>query len=267
MSVEFVDVGANLTHESFLLDLPDAIERSVLVGVKQLIVTATSEADSREALDLAGRYPAVLFTTAGVHPHHAAEWAPGTQKSLAELARNLEVVAIGATGLDFADANSLPVGQRAVFEAQLELACELRLPVYMYERGALNDFVSILGRYRDRLTAAFVHVRKGSERQCKAYRDLDLYVGVSAWICANDPGYQLRNIVQLIPSNRLLFATDSPYCLPRDLSPKPDSRRNEPSYLPHVVKIAATMRAVSLDSLAERSTGNARALFGLGPAL
>ncbi len=102
--------------------------------------------------------------------------------------------------------------------------------------------LEILGRHRDRRTGGVAHCFTGDAGQLAAYLDLDLYIGITGWICDERRGEALRRAVGALPLDRLLVETDAPYLLPRDLDPKPKSRRNEPRYLAHIAgRIAELM--------------------------
>ena len=99
--VDLIDIGANLTHKSFRRDLEAVLVRAREADVVRMVVTGTDEDESRAAAKLAGLHPGSLSSTAGVHPHNADTWSEITARSLAELAADPAVVAIGETGLDF----------------------------------------------------------------------------------------------------------------------------------------------------------------------
>jgi len=261
--VNLIDVGTNLTHESFASDLEVVIERARAAGVARMVVTGSSLAESEAAQRLAARHPAVLYATAGVHPHLAAQWRADSAAAIARLAGYPEVVAVGETGLDFFRDISPRAAQEKAFEAQLELACELGLPVFMHERDAQRRFGAILQRHRDRLSDAVAHCFTGSEEALDCYLELDLYIGITGWICDERRGTHLRELVGRIPSDRLLIETDAPYLLPRDLAPRPRGRRNEPMYLPHILATVAACRGVAVGELARATTANAERFFRL----
>ena len=100
-------------------------------------------------------------------------------------------------------------------------------------------------------------------KELEAYLERDLYIGITGWICDERRGHHLRDIVGLIPDDRLMVETDAPYLLPRDLDPKPGSRRNEPVHLPHVMRSVATATGRAWEELAQVTTGTARTFFGL----
>lgn len=263
-NVELIDIGCNLTHESFHQDLNDVIRRARAAGVVQMVVTGASEAESRKAHDLAKRHPGVLYATAGVHPHHARQWNERTAATLAALAADPQVVAIGEAGLDFYRDFSPRTDQQRVFEAQLELAVELDLPVFMHERDAHACFLRILARYRDRLGPAVVHCFTGSGEELAAYLDLDLHIGITGWVCDERRGLHLRDLVRRIPLERMMIETDAPYILPRNIRPRPRGRRNEPAFLPHVLTTVADCLDLPAERVADATTRTARSFFNLG---
>ena len=138
--MELVDIGANLGHESFDRDREQVLTRAREAGVAQIVVTGASEGESVTALDVARNVPGTLFSTAGVHPHHAKEWRSGSAAALERLAVEPEVVAIGETGLDFNRDFSPRPDQERAFEAHLELAAGLGMPVFLHERDAHDGF-------------------------------------------------------------------------------------------------------------------------------
>ena len=113
------------------------------------------------------------------------------------------------------------------------------MPVFLHERDAHERFLAIVARWRDRLCRAVIHCFTGGGAALDAYLDLDLHVGVTGWICDERRGLHLRGIVGRVPPERLMIETDAPYLLPRDLAPKPKTRRNEPMHLPHILRAVA----------------------------
>lgn len=258
-----IDIGANLAHKSFRSDLAEVLARAWRVGVEQIIVTGVGPQESQSAADIANAEPRRLFSTAGVHPHNASRFDEGTSALLAGLAAKPQVVTIGECGLDYNRDFSPRDVQRRVFEAHLELAAELRLPVFLHERDAHEDFLALLTKWRPRLVGGVVHCFTGSGAALEAYLELDLHIGITGWICDERRGAHLVSLVPKIPPDRLLAETDAPFLLPRDLRPKPKSRRNEPVHLPHVVAALARAAQRPEQQLALETTRNARRLFAL----
>jgi TatD DNase family protein len=185
---------------------------------------------------------------------------------LEELAREPEVVAAGECGLDyFRDFSPRPV-QREAFHRQLELAARVHKPVFLHQRDAHEDFFAILKEHRQTLVGGVTHCFTGGAHELQAYLELGFAIGITGWICDERRGAHLLPLMREIPAERLLLETDGPYLLPRDLHPKPASRRNEPAYLPHIASVVARARDEPVETLARASTAATRALFAL-PAI
>ena len=259
-----IDIGANLTSKNFQRDLPSVIDRATAAGVEALVVTGTSLAGSRAAADLAEQTArAALYATAGVHPHHAVEATGDWLADLRALAGRPRVVALGECGLDFNRNYSPQADQIRCFRAQLELAAELRLPVFLHERDAHDTFAGILREHRPSLSGAVVHCFTGTRAQLDAYLSLDLHIGITGWICDERRGRDLVAVVPAIPDRRLMIETDAPYLLPRNMPSPPRDRRNEPAFLRHVLNAVAAARGEDAATTAAATTATARAFFGL----
>jgi TatD DNase family protein len=260
---ELIDIGANLTHKSFSADLERVLERARGAGLATIVVTGTSVAASRAAVALAsGRAPA-LYATAGVHPHDASTFDDRAQEELRALAADPAVRALGECGLDYNRNFSPRAAQLHAFEAQLALAGELKLPVFVHDREAHDDMLALLRRYRDRIAGAVIHCFTGERHELHAYLDLDLHIGITGWICDERRGLHLRELVRDIPAHRLMLETDAPYLLPRTLDPAPANRRNEPAFLPLVLEAVAGCTGRPAEQVARETTRTARAFFAI----
>jgi TatD DNase family protein len=258
-----IDIGANLTHDSFDHDRGEVLARAAAAGVTRLVVTGTSVTSSAQALALTESHPGRLFATVGVHPHHAADYDAHTGSALRTLLGNGAAVAVGECGLDFFRDYSPRDAQRTAFAEQLEIAADIGKPVFLHQRDAHAEFLEILAPLRSRLAGGVAHCFTGGDGELTAYLDLDLYIGVTGWVCDERRGAALNAALPSIPLDRLLLETDAPYLLPRDLEPKPHHRRNEPAFLAHILeRVAAVMGRPAAD-VARATTENARRLFGL----
>jgi TatD DNase family protein len=259
-----VDIGVNLTHESFDLDREAVLARANEAGVRQLLVTGTSLAVSEQAIALAAQYPKQCYATVGIHPHHASELTDALHAPLRALLSAPGVVAVGECGLDYYRDYSPRSCQRAAFEWQLGLAIEQRKPLFLHERDAHVDFLAVLNAAGRERPPAVAHCFTGTLDQAQHYLAMDLYIGLTGWICDERRGLHLREVARLIPADRLLLETDGPYLLPRTLTPKPRSRRNEPCFLTEVCRVVADARGEDPAALAAQTSANARRLFQLG---
>jgi TatD DNase family protein len=265
VSVELIDIGINLTHDSYDHDREQVLRRAIEVGVVQFVVTGASLEGSQAALALSRAAPRILRATAGCHPHHAADLDDVAFEGLSALAADPLVVAVGETGLDYHRNFSAPREQRLAFERQVQLAIGLQKPLFLHERDAHADFIAILRAHQKDLPPAVLHCFTGSGDALEACLDFGLHIGITGWICDERRGLHLRELVGQIPAGRLMVETDGPYLLPRDLTPKPESRRNEPQYLPHIAAVIAAARGETLAELAAHTTATARRFFGLPP--
>lgn len=261
--MDLVDIGANLTHVSFEADFDAVVAAAQEAGLGHIILTGTDLETSLAAQAMARKNQAFFSSTAGFHPHVASAADAEAMQQIASLATADEVVAIGETGLDFNRNYSPPDIQLEVFEQHMILASKLNKPLFFHQRDAHGEFIDLLRKYRSEIAGGVVHCFTDSAAALRDYLDLDLYVGITGWICDERRGLDLQQHVRLIPPDRLLIETDAPYLLPRSLEEKPKTRRNEPRYLPEVLRVIAECREESISSLARQTTANARALFGL----
>jgi TatD DNase family protein len=263
LSLDLIDIGSNLTHESFTSDLDAVMSRAEQAGVRRQVITGADYAGSRQAAVLAEQHPRKLWSTAGTHPHYAQSYAATSRDEWLSLLRQPQVVAVGECGLDYYRDLSPRSVQREAFRAQLAIAAETGKAAFLHQRDAHEDFSALLREFSGSLKAGVAHCFTGGELELEAYLELGLYIGITGWACDERRGLELRKAIPRIPSDRLLIETDAPYLLPRDLNPKPKSRRNEPCYLPHIAAAVAALRGESIDEVARSATRNAETLFGL----
>ena len=261
--MHLIDIGANLAHDSFDEDRENIMRRAADAGVITVIVTGSSDESNVRAAELAAENPGVLYSTAGVHPHHASDYNDTSDELIRRLATREAVVAIGECGLDYFRNFSPREAQLNAFGRQLQIARDTGLPVFLHQRDAHDDFVEVLEPELPHLSRAVAHCFTGEGESLREYLAMGLYIGITGWICDERRGKHLHDIVDVIPDDRLLIETDSPYLLPRTIQPKPKSRRNEPMYLPEVLKVVAEARGQTEEHVARITTENARRFFNL----
>lgn len=261
--MQLIDIGANLTHESFDRDRDAVLQRARDAGVTRMVVTGASREHSPRALALAQAHPGVLFATAGVHPHHAVEYTDECDAEMRALHAHAEVVAVGETGLDYFRDFSPRPAQRKAFERQLQIGVDTGKPLFLHQRDAHADFMAVMKNFEGRIGPAVVHCFTGSRQELFDYLDQDWYIGITGWLCDERRGQHLRELAPSIPAGRLLVETDAPYLLPRTLRPAPKDRRNEPAFLPHIVEELARDRGETLERTAAATTPAAAGFFRL----
>jgi len=172
------------------------------------------------------------------------------------------VVALGECGLDWFRNYSPHAEQRRAFAAQLGLAAELRKPVFLHQRDAHAEFLPILKEHRPQLGDVVVHCFTDTQAALEDYLALECSIGITGWICDERRGLPLREAVKAIPDDKLLVETDAPYLLPRT-APKTSHRRNEPMFLPYVVRALAQARGQTEEHVGRVTATNAARFFRL----
>jgi len=261
--MNLIDIGANLTHDSFDRDRDAVLQRARDAGVTRMIITGASREHSPKALALAQAHPGELFATAGVHPHHAVEYTEECDAELRALHPHPEVVAVGECGLDYFRDFSPRPAQRKAFERQLQIAAENGKPLFLHQRDAHADFMAMMKNFDGQLGPAVVHCFTGSREELFDCLDQDWHIGITGWLCDERRGQHLRELVKHIPPNRLMIETDAPYLLPRTVKPMPKDRRNEPMYLAHIVEELARDRGEDVAATAAATVETSRAFFRL----
>jgi len=262
-----VDIGVNLTNKRFDKDRQDVIHRAQAANLNGLLITGTSVEESQKALALCQQYqenyPNYLYCTAGVHPHDADHVTTDYLDQLRALAKHEQVKAIGECGLDFNRNFSAPEQQQKVFKEQVALAAELQLPLFLHQRDAFEPWFDILKPYLGTVPAMVSHCFTGTKAELTQCLAADMYIGITGWLCDERRGQELRDIVSLIPLEKLLIETDAPYLTPRTIRPKPKSSRNEPSYLTFIVKEIANITGLDPQEIARQTSCNAKQVFNL----
>ncbi|KAI9006182.1 hypothetical protein BC832DRAFT_556316 [Gaertneriomyces semiglobifer] len=270
VEAELVDIGVNLTNKSLLPRMREVLQLSKEANVTRIMVTGTSLAASREAVDMvqkwgANEFGVRLFATAGVHPHDATRTLQTRKGSyIGDIERLImenkeQVVAVGECGLDFDRNFSTHEDQMIVFEEQMQLAQKLELPVFLHCRDAHEAFISVLKKY-PAVTGVVHCYTDPSPSHLKEYIDLGYCIGITGWVCDERRGTELASIVSMIPMDKLLVETDAPYLMPRNIEGR-KPKVNEPGMLGWVVKKIAECYGVDEVEIGRASTDNAKRLF------
>ena len=273
-----IDICVNLQNSQFGNDRSELLERSAQAGITGILACAT-DLDMVSANQVLCEYAEneknwpQLLTTAGVHPHDAQIWKDRDSERLRELSQHRLVAAIGECGLDFNRNFSEPAAQRRAFQAQIEVASETTLPLFVHDRDSQGEVLHWLTQ-PIRPPSIIVHCFTGSADELDNYLKADCYIGITGWLCDEARGGALRELVPLIPDNRIMIEADGPFLRPHNAPENarlfPDTlaalkkyrRRNEPALLPFVLNRLAELRRQSPQELAQRCSANAQRLFG-----
>jgi TatD DNase family protein len=262
-----VDSHCHLDAPQFDADRDAVIARMAESGVRYAINPGVDLPSSRAAVALALRQHGCIYAAVGIHPHEAKTLDAVALKELKQLAASPRVVAVGEIGLDYYRDLSPREAQRRAFEMQLELAVELDLPVIVHDRDAHDDVLAILRNWRESLRTpsstlhehlGVLHSFSGDVALAEQVVALGFYIGVSGPVTYKNAD-RLRQVVRVVPLERLLIETDAPY-----LTPHPHrGQRNEPAYVRRVAQAVADVRGLTLEQVAAQTTANACVLFGL----
>ena len=256
----FIDSHAHLADAAFSGDRDAVISRARQAGAAAIICIGESLDVAALAANLAAEYPGFVFPTAGIHPHDAAAFDERRDiPRLRELLRN-RAVAVGECGLDYHYDNSPREAQRAAFSAQITLAAELDRPVVVHTRDAEDDTRTLIGEARAAGVIGVLHCYTGSHALAEVALDAGWYVSFSGIVTFNK--WTDDDLLRLVPKDRLLVESDSPY-----LAPVPyRGKRNEPAWVAHTISRVATARADDPFELGRVTAANAEQLFGLALA-
>ncbi|CEL02636.1 Putative Hydrolase [Aspergillus calidoustus] len=305
-SLRYVDIGINLSdpvfkgnyhgkqvHEN---DLDDIIQRARDVGCQKFMVTGSDLGESKHAIDIARKYPGFCYATVGIHPCQAKlfdSYPGGPEKMLEELkslaleAKNSgHVVAFGEFGLDYDRLFlSAKEPQLKYFEAQLDLAVEIQLPLFLHSRAAHEDFERLLTPRLEKLPKrGLVHSFTGTLEEMEKLVALGLDIGVNGCSLKTEENLE---VVKAIPLDRIQIETDGPWCeirpshasskflqgapaLPKAVKKERWQKgfmvkgRNEPVAIAQVAHVIAGVKGITVEEVCEAAWKNSIGMFGLG---
>jgi TatD DNase family protein len=256
-----IDSHCHLADEAFSADLDAVVARAKDAGVERVlvIVAAGEPREGAQAERVMALWPGASLAV-GVHPHAAREFADDAERAAAlvrtQITATRAVRAVGEIGLDYHYDFSPRDAQQAVFRVQLRAARELGLPVVIHTREAAEDTLAILREEGDGRLRGVLHCFTGDAALAEAALDLGFSISFAGIVTFPKAG-ALREIARVVPADRLLAETDSPF-----LAPVPDrGKRNEPAWLSRVVAALADVRKASVPDIAAVTSANFHALF------
>lgn len=246
--MKLFDSHSHIDDTCFEADFNQMMERARQAGVERIMIAGINAGTSEKAIRIAEKNPGVV-TSVGVHPHDVKFCDHTTIDTLKRLAENPCVRAWGEIGLDFNRMFSPADVQETRFEEQLEAASSLGLPLIFHERDSNGRFLEILESWRGRNLSGVVHCFSGNRDDLVSYLDLGYFIGITGIVTIQQRGAELRDLVRLIPDNRILIETDAPYLTPAPQKNK--NRRNEPAFVKSVLLKLAEVRDQDPEYLAQ----------------
>jgi TatD DNase family protein len=259
--MQLIDTHVHINFDIFQADLETVRSRWQEAGVVHLVHSCVEPSEFAGIQALAHRFPELSFAL-GLHPLDAGQWSQETAQKIKFLANSdSKVVAIGETGLDLYKANDYEQ-QLMVFEAQLEIASTLNLPVIIHCRNAASQLREVLQKWKnlkgDSLRGV-MHCWTGTPTETEWFQDIGFYISFSGTVTFKN-AKQIQESAAMVRSDRLLIETDCPFLSP---VPKRSEKRNEPAYVRYVAEQVARLRGETLEAIATLTTQNACELFGL----
>ena len=267
--MELIDSHAHLDREqegplaepgAYQAEVQAVMARARAAGVGRVVAIGLwrSPGSFGEALELASRYPGFYSPTVGIHPHQCAEVGAADWAASEALAADPRVVAVGETGLDFHYDFSPRDAQETAFRRSIQIARRTGKPLVIHVREAEEATARVLREEGMPEAGGVIHCFTGDSAAVRTWLDLGLHVSVAGIVTFKTAG-AIREAIKLVPDDRLLVETDSPY-----LAPIPHrGKRNEPAHVRLVAEKVAEVRGQPLERVAAFTTENTRRLFRL----
>ncbi len=255
--MELVDTHCHLDIEPLAGSIENVLERAKQAGVVQCVSIGTSVEASRANVALARRHPEI-FAAVGVHPNDAETVTQESLQAIDMLAQDARVVAIGEIGLDYYRNEASPQKQDWALRAFLAIAQKRSLPLLIHCREAYQPLIAALKQEGGQTLRGLIHCASGPVSFIEEALALGFYISFAGNVTFPN-AEKLRELLSLVPDDRLLVETDSPFLAPQPVRGK----KNEPAFIAHTAAHIAQLRKVDAKMLAATTTQNARKLLRL----
>ena len=250
-----IDSHCHLDHEPLLSDIDNVIERSKSAGITKILTICTTLNSFNKIKKLVLK-DKIIYGTYGIHPHETKNDIVNSDLIINEITNNDKIIGVGETGLDFYYDNSDKKTQIKSFETHIKASMELNIPLIIHSRSAENETFDILNKYKNDDLKILMHCFTGSQKFAEKLLDLNAYFSASGIITFKN-SQDLQKTFQLIPLDKLLIETDSPF-----LAPEPNrGKKNEPSFVKFTGKKLADLKNISFEDLVNSTTNNFNKLF------
>ena len=252
-----IDSHCHLDHEPMFSDLKNVIIRSKESGLEKILSICTTNDSFKKIIEII-KFDPIIYGTFGIHPHET-DFDKTTRKEIIKNVNSHEkIIAIGESGLDFYYSHSSKDQQISSFKYHIEASIELNVPIIVHSRNAEKETFDILSIYKNSKPKILMHCFTGSTEFAYKLLTLDSYFSASGIITFKN-SVDLKNTFKLIPNNKLLIETDSPY-----LSPVPfRGKKNEPSFIKYTLEKLAEIKDSELKDIEKITNNNFNKLFNL----
>ena len=252
-----IDSHCHLDHEPMFSDLKNVLTRSKENGVEKILSICTTKDSFHKIIEIIKIDP-IIYGTYGIHPHEANTDMVTKAEIIKNVTSNKKIIAIGESGLDFYYNHSSKEKQISSFKSHIEASINLNVPIIVHSRNAEKETFDILNEYKKSKPKILMHCFTGSTAFANKLLTLDSYFSASGIITFKNSS-DLRETFRLIPNDKLLIETDSPYLAPEPMR----GRKNEPSYIKHTLEKLAVIKNVGVDKIDRVTSQNFNILFNL----
>ena len=250
-----IDSHCHLDHEPLKSDLSNIIKRSKDVGIEKLLTISTS-IESFQKIKKIINEDEIIFGTIGIHPHETDNNEISTDYIVKNFEENPKIIGIGETGLDFYYNNSDKEKQIKSFKKHIEASIKTNSPLIVHSRNAEDETFEILNKYQGEKLKILMHCFTGSKNFAEKLLKLDAFFSASGIITFKN-SIDLQETFKILPFEKILIETDSPY-----LAPVPNrGKKNEPSFLSYTAQKLADIKDVSKKEITKITTKNFNNLF------
>ena len=255
--MRLIDSHCHLEYERLVDDQAGVLARARAAGVAGMLNISTRRSEWERVIATAEREPDV-WASVGIHPHEADAHADLGREALLEASAHPQVIGIGETGLDYYYDKSDRAVQRDLFRVHIGVARETGLPIIIHTRDAEDDTAAILAEEMGQgAFPALIHCFTASADFARKVLDLGLTISLSGIVTFKN-ATELQAVAEVVPADRLLVETDSPFLAPVPHRGKPC----EPAFVRDTAAFVANLRGIEIEELAETTTRNFFALFG-----
>lgn len=262
--ISLTDTHCHLYLPQFDLDRDDVIKKAIDSGITRILIPGIDIKTSEQALNLCAIYPKVLYAAIGIHPNSKMDFDEESIEKLKTLAKSDHVVAIGEIGLDYYRLGNPIANQKRMFQSQLEVSSEFNLPVCIHNRNASEDVIEIVEKWRvlnrekkkQTFPIGVFHSFTGSSDLANKILKLGFFLGVTGPI-TYPKNNDLRNVIKMLPLEKILIETDSPYLPPHPFR----GQRNLPVFVKYIARELSNLFQLEMELIKYFTSKNANEIF------
>ena len=252
-----IDSHCHLDHEPMFSDLENVITRSKESGIEKILSICTTNDSFKKILEIV-KFDPIIYGTFGIHPHETDKEKTTKNEIIKKVSTNKKIIAIGESGLDFYYDHSSRDKQISSFKNHIEASIDLNIPIIVHSRNAEKETFEVLSNYKNSNPKILMHCFTGSSEFAFKLLTLNSYFSASGIITFKN-SIDLQNTFKVIPNDKLLIETDSPY-----LSPVPlRGKKNEPSFIKHTLEKLANIKNIDSKNIEKITSDNFKSLFNL----